>query len=188
VFSADLYSSEKVEKNPSIALVPLSGTYFIPGDFATINDAAFATLVIGFVWYNPKVFGTIWMNETGMTEERAKQGNMLKIFGFTFLFSLMISFATPGLVIHQMGAFGMIGGDEAKALPSYAAFLADYGDKFRTFKHGALHGLLSGLFIALPIIGVNAMFDQKSWKYIFITAGYWTVTLIVMGAIICGWK
>lgn len=152
--------------------------------------AALATLLVGFVWYNPKVFGTVWMRESGMTEEKAKQGNMLKIFGFTILFSLMISFAVPSLVIHQMGALAMVGGpnEVGKALPSYAAFLADYGNEFRTFKHGALHGFISGLFIAFPIIGINAMFDQKSWKLIFITSGYWIVTLTIMGAIICGWK
>ena len=31
-------------------------------------------------------------------------------------------------------------------------------------------------------------FDQKSWKLLFINAGYWIVTLTIMGAIICGWK
>lgn len=156
----------------------------------SILVAALATLVVGFVWYNPKVFGTIWMRESGITEEKAKQGNMLKIFGFTILFSLMISFIVPTLVIHQMGALGMVGGpnEASKALPSYSAFMADYGDAFRTYKHGALHGFMTGLFIAFPILGVNAMFDQKSWKLLFVTAGYWIVTLTIMGAIICGWK
>ena len=84
----------------------------------------------------------------------------------------------------------MIGGpmliDSAK--PSYAAFMADYGDAFRTYKHGALHGFISGIFIALPIISINGLFEQKSWKYMAIQAGYWTTILTVMGSIICGWK
>ena len=46
--------------------------------------------------------------------------------------------------------------------------MADYGDAFRTFKHGALHGTIAGIFIALPIIGTNALFERKSAKYIFI--------------------
>jgi len=94
----------------------------------------------------------------------------------------------PAIVIHQMGALGMVGGDPSKALPSYTAFLADYGDAFRTFKHGALHGCMSGLFIALPIVAINGLFEQKSWKYIAVTAGYWITILTIMGAIICGWK
>ncbi|HQF48620.1 MAG TPA: DUF1761 domain-containing protein, partial [Flavobacterium alvei] len=93
-------------------------------------------------------------------------------------------------VIHQMGTLGMIGGPDfiASAKPSYAAFLADYGDAFRTFKHGALHGFMSGIFLALPIISINGLFEQKSWKYMAIQSGYWIVIMTIMGAIICGWK
>ncbi|GAA4049329.1 DUF1761 domain-containing protein [Flavobacterium chungnamense] len=159
-------------------------------NFYAVFAAAFSSLVVGFIWYNPKVFGSIWMNETGMTEEQAQKGNMLKIFGLTFVYSLMLAFLMSALVIHQFGALGMIGGPDfiATAKPSYAAFMADYGDNFRTFKHGALHGFMSGLFLGLPIIAINSLFEQKSWKYIAITAGYWTVIMTVMGAIICGWK
>jgi hypothetical protein len=160
----------------------------MPFNFYAVLVAALSSFVVGFIWYNPKVFGTIWMKESGMTEEKAKNGNMAKIFGLTFVFSFLLAFIMPALVIHQMGALGMVGGDPSKALPSYTAFLADYGDAFRTFKHGALHGCMSGLFIALPIVAINGLFEQKSWRYIAITAGYWITILTVMGAIICGWK
>jgi hypothetical protein len=63
-----------------------------------------------------------------------------------------------------------------------------YGNNFRTFKHGALHGTLAGIFIGLPIMGINAMFERKSWKYIFINAGFWALCLCLMGGIICAWK
>jgi Protein of unknown function (DUF1761) len=162
----------------------------MPFNFYAVLVSSLVTLLIGFVWYNPKVFGTIWMNETGMTEEKAQQGNMLKIFGLTIFYSLLLSLTVPSLVIHQMGALGMIGGPEfiETAKPSYAAFMADYSDSYRTYTHGALHGLLSGIFFVLPITAVNGLFEQKSWKYILINAGYWTVSLTIMGAIICGWK
>ncbi|GGC77704.1 hypothetical protein GCM10011508_01430 [Flavobacterium lutivivi] len=162
----------------------------MPFNFLAVIVAAFVTLLMGFIWYHPKVFGTIWMNETGMTEEKAKQGNMAKVFGLTIFYSLLLSFMMPVLVIHQFGALGMIGGPDfiATAKPSYAAFMADYGDAFRYFKHGALHGLMTGIFFALPITAINALFEQKSWKYILINAGYWMVTLTIMGGIICAWK
>lgn len=150
--------------------------------------AAISALVVGFIWYNPKVFGNAWMQAAGMTDEQVKGGNMVKIFGLALIFAFLLATALPGIVIHQMGVFSLIGGDPSVALPSYEAFIADYSDAFRTFKHGALHGVLTGVFIALPIIGTNALFERKSAKYIFINAGYWIVTLGVMGAIICGWK
>ncbi len=152
--------------------------------------AAFSSFVVGFIWYNPKVFGTIWMKEAGITEEQSGKGNMLKIFGLTFIYSLMIAFLMPTIVIHQMGAMSMVGGPSlvGTAKPSYLAFIADYGDAFRTYKHGALHGFILGLFIASPIISINGLFEQRSWKYMAIQAGYWISILTIMGAIICGWK
>ncbi|WP_159018784.1 DUF1761 domain-containing protein [Algibacter sp. L3A6] len=150
--------------------------------------AAISALVVGFVWYNPKVFGTIWMKETGLTEESMKGANMAKIFVLAFIFAFLLAMTMMQMSIHQTGALSLVGGDPSKALPSYAAFMVDYGNHFRTYKHGALHGVLAGVFVALPILGTNALFERKSAKYIFINAGYWIVTLGVMGAIICGWK
>lgn len=157
-------------------------------NFAALFIAAIVTLVTGFIWYSPKVFGTIWMKENNLTQEELRKGNMLKIFGLTYIFSLMITMTLMSLTIHQSGAIGMVGGppmlDSAK--PSFAAFMADYGMAYRTFKHGALHGFMSGLFFAFPLIGINGLFERKSWKYIFIHAGYWILTLTLMGGIICG--
>jgi Protein of unknown function (DUF1761) len=159
-------------------------------NFLAILVAALATLIVGFVWYNPKVFGTIWMHGAGLTPEETEKGNMLKIFGLTFIYSFMLAFMMSVLVIHQMGALGMIGGPDfiATAKPSYAAFMADYGDAFRTYKHGALHGFMSGVFLALPIIAINGLFERKSWKYMAVQAGYWIVNMTIIGSIICGWK
>jgi hypothetical protein len=150
--------------------------------------AAVSALFVGFIWYHPKVFGNAWMQATGMTEEDVKGGNMLKIFGLALFFAFLLSTALPGIVIHQMGVLSLVGGDPSVALPSYNAIMADYGDAFRTFKHGVLHGVLTGVFIALPILGTNALFERKSAKYILINAGYWIVTLGLMGGIICAWK
>jgi len=158
-------------------------------NWIAIFVSALATLVVGFVWYNPKVFGTVWMKETGLTQEELQKGNMLKIFGLTYFFSLLIVITEMSLSIHQSGAIGMIGGDLKinEALPSFKAFMADYGTAFRTFKHGALHGFISGLFFAFPMIAINGLFERKSWKYIWIHAGYWIVTLTIVGSMVCGW-
>lgn len=151
--------------------------------------AALSTFVVGFIWYNPKVFGTAWMKAEGLTEEQLKKGNMAKIFGLSFVFAFIAGFMiVPVAVIHQFGAFSMTGGDPEHAKASYSAFMADYGTAFRTFKHGAFHGTFLGLFLAFPVIAINGLYSHKPWKLIFITAGYWVVTLAIMGGIICGWS
>ena len=110
---------------------------------------------------------------------------MLLTMLMAFIYAFFISFVLQFLVIHQTGALGMVGGNADKALPSYSAFLADYGTAFRTFKHGALHGFMTGLFFCLPVIGVGALFERRSWKYTLIAGGYWVVTGTIMGGIIC---
>ncbi|WXT98882.1 DUF1761 domain-containing protein [Seonamhaeicola sp. MEBiC1930] len=156
-------------------------------NYLAIIVAALVPLVLGFIWYNPKVLGTAWMKESGVTEEKMKGANMPVIFGISLLLSIMLAFFIQGIVIHQMGAFSLTGGDVANALPSYEAFMNDYGSAFRTFKHGALHGFIAGLFFVFPIMATNGMYERKSWKLTFINVGYWTLTLMIMGSIICGW-
>lgn len=150
--------------------------------------AAISTLVVGFIWYNPKVFGTIWMRESGTTEEKMKGANMVLIFGMSLLYAFMIAMILQMLTIHQFGALGMVGGDPALAKPSYTEFMSDYGSAFRTFKHGALHGFMTGLFLALPMVDTSALYERRSFKYVLISGGFWIVCFTIMGGIICGWK
>lgn len=159
-------------------------------NFLALFLAALSTLVVGFIWYNPKVFGTVWMKESGVTEDKMKGTNMLFLFMFSLIYAFLISFVIQFLVIHQTGVVGMIGGPDLipTAKPSYNAFMADYGNEFRTFKHGALHGFMSGLFLALPIIGTNSLYERRSFKYVLIVGGFWIVCFTIMGAIICGMK
>ena len=50
---------------------------------------------------------------------------------------------------------------------------------------GLYMDFIAGLFFALPIIGVISLFERKGFKYIAIHAGYWTLTLTLMGGILC---
>lgn len=157
-------------------------------NFLALLVAAISTLLVGFVWYHPKVFGTIWIKESGTSEEKMKGSNMALIFGMAVFYAFLIAMVLQTLTIHQFGAIGMVGGDVSLAKPSYTAFMADYGTTFRTFKHGVLHGFITGLFLALPMIGTNALFERKSYKYTLINGGFWIVTFMLMGGILCAWQ
>ena len=66
-------------------------------------------------------------------------------------------------------------------------FMSKYGDRHRSFGHGAIHGTFAGLFGALPILGTNALFERKGFKYIAVNVGYWIITLALMGGLMCAW-
>lgn len=155
-------------------------------NFLAILVAALVPMVLGFLWYGPVLFQNAWMKESGMTEEKMKSGNMAVIFGVSFLMAIVIAFFTNFLVIHETGVFGMTEGQmEGETVK---AFMAEWAGRYRSFGHGALHGGMAGVMFVLPIIAIIGLFERKSWKLIFINAGYWIVVLAIMGSIISGWK
>jgi hypothetical protein len=149
---------------------------------------ALIPLVVGFVWYSPKVFGNSWMKINGFTEDDLKGQNMLKVFLITYFLGLLFSTAAMVMTIHQMGYTSIFADDNT---PETAAmiqdFLAKYGHKYRSFGHGAVHATIFTLFLILPVIAINAMFERRGWKYIAIHTGYWLVTFILIGGIICAY-
>ena len=159
-------------------------------NFIAVLIAAVVPMVMGFIWYNPKVFGTAWMAASGMTPEKAKQSNMAVVFGVSFIMSLMLAFFMQPMVIHQFhlgSLFYKLPVEDATTPEGalYKQVMDLLGGSWRTFKHGALHGFIGGLFLALPLMCTNALFEGKGFKYIMINAGYWIVTMMIMGGIIC---
>lgn len=123
--------------------------------------AAIIPLAVGFVWYNEKVFGKAWMESTGIKKEDAKKANMVTIFGVSFVMYLLLAW----YMIYNVDGPGQEG---------------DYD----SFKHGAYHGVLIAILVAMPVIVVNGLFERKKWKYMLITIGYWLVSMILMAGVI----
>jgi hypothetical protein len=159
-------------------------------NLAIIALAALIPLVVGFIWYHPKILGTAWMNAAGLTEEKLKGANMALIFFLVFIFSFLIGLAIISIVIHQGHVYSILVKTPGFGVPGSPVqtmlenFMRDYGQNFRTFKHGVFHGVLFTIFFAFPLIGINALFERRGFKYIFIHSGYWLVTIALMGGVI----
>ena len=147
--------------------------------------AAFSSLIIGFIWYHPKVFGNAWMKEIGFTNEDTKDFSIIKTLGVSFIYAVFISITLQFLVIHQWGVFSSQAAIKEVDPSIYQNFMDVFGHTYRTFKHGALHGFLTGLFFAIPLVGTSALYEKRSFKYVLISGGYWLACFIVMGGIIC---
>lgn len=123
--------------------------------------AALIPMVVGFIWYHKALFGNAWMVSVGMTEEKARSGNMAVTLGVCFVMSFLLAF----FILNNVDAPGQEG-------------------EFDSFKHGAFHGVLIGLFVAMPVMVTNALFEMKSWKNMLINIGYWVVTMALMGGVL----
>lgn len=120
--------------------------------------AALATFAIGSIWYSPVLFAKAWMKELGLTVENMGKPNMLKTFGGSFLLMLVMSF-------------------------NLAAF---YGGKL-DWQEGMIYGALTGIGWVAAAIGINFLFEQRSFKIWLINAGYMAISFTVMGAILGAW-
>lgn len=160
-------------------------------NFLVIALAALIPLVIGAVWYNPKVLGTAWMNANGFNNDYKSKNKIGLIMLLSYVFNFFLGSMLMIIVIHQFGFFSTLMSDPTLTEVGsetyiYAQdFMERFGGNFRTFKHGAFHGIMFALFTVLPIVGTHALYESKSYKYVLIHLGYWTVSLALMGGVIC---
>ncbi|MBN2732540.1 MAG: DUF1761 domain-containing protein [Balneolaceae bacterium] len=134
-------------------------------DISTLNIwaillATVVAFITGGLWYSPLLFANIWMQEAGLNEERLNNANMGKIFGLAFIFILIMSFCL-------------------------AMFL---NDPAIDMAGGAFYGFLTGFSWISMALAVNSLYERKSWKYMLINGGYWTIVFTLMGLILGGWN
>ncbi len=53
---------------------------------------------------------------------------------------------------------------------------------------GATAGFLAGFGWVAMGIGIVSLFERRPWSYVLVNGGYLTVALVVMGAILGGWR
>lgn len=114
--------------------------------------------IIGGLWYGP-LFGKPWMKETNITEEGAKNSNMVKVFGTTIILNFIIAI-------------------------NLSAFLGPKPD----LVWGLMAGALAGVGWVSASLGIIYLFSQKSLKLFLIDAGYQTVIYTIMGGVLGVWK
>lgn len=156
-------------------------------NFLIIALSALIPLLIGFIWYNPKVFGTTWMNVCGLTEEKLQKGNMPLTFGLTYILSFFIAFSLMPIVIHSFSVASALGGFNMtpESAELYQQVLTHIGTSHLSFGHGVLHGTSIALLFVMPIMVINALFERKNFKYMAINVGFWIVSLALMGGVLC---
>ena len=144
-------------------------------NFLPIIVAAFIPILVGFIYYNPKVLGSAWMRELGKTEAELQEGsNMPLIMGASLLLSFFLSFGTNVVVelIHRnVDAAGEI-----------------LTQSTHTLGHGMFHGLILAVLFVIPALVIDGLFERKSWKLLLINSGYWILTIMLMSGLLDVWN
>lgn len=166
----------------------------------TYAIAALIPLFVGYIYYNKNVFGSAWAAMTGidMSNEEEMKKAMPKVMIISYIISFLMAFALSPFVIHQMGLFSLLQNSMGDLnYEEYAAKIAVSFDGvpvepnllwnglFRSFGHGALHGTMFGIFMALPMIITMGLYEKKPWKLMLINGGYWIINFALMGGFIC---
>ena len=131
---------------------------FPPINYWAVIVAAVSTFALGSLWYSPLMFEKPWMKELGFTKKGMGKPNMLKTFGIAFILMFIIAF-------------------------NLAAFIGTESD----WKSGMMAGALAGIGWVASAIGVNYLFERKSFRFFLINAGYLAVSFTIMGCILGAW-
>lgn len=159
-------------------------------NFLVLIGCAFIPFFVAFIWFHPKVFGgETWKKVANLTDEQnQKQIKPLQL-GVSILLNFLLAFGVFLITVHHTHVLALTGPDvDAFKGGSALAFMQEYGDNFRTWQHGISHGLVIGLFFfVVPILGYAVIFERKSMKYLFVNAGFWGISLVIMACIISKW-
>jgi pimeloyl-ACP methyl ester carboxylesterase len=119
-------------------------------------SATIIAMIIGYIWYHPSVFGTVWARVTNLSPASV---NSVKAKN-TFLSTFPIIF----IIAANIAAF-------CKHL--------GYNDPTRAFLIGYDLGLIACLLLA-----VQFLYEQRNLTHYAITAGYVLVSMGAMGLVI----
>lgn len=127
--------------------------------FLPILAAALASMVIGYVWYDPHVFGAVWMRLLNVTPEMAEKAKRRRQ-----LYTLLALLASM-VVAYVMNYFGIAWG-------------------VYTLSGGAELGLWCWVGFVAPTFLSQVLWEQKQLQLFYISALYWLVSFVAMGMIL----
>nr|WP_277349355.1 DUF1761 domain-containing protein [Pseudoflavitalea sp. G-6-1-2] len=130
--------------------------------------AGISALVMGGIWYSPALFGRVWMKENHLTIEELRKSNKGRIFGWSFVLSLIVA-----------SNMGMLLADPVSHIEG--------AQQSMRLLEGVLAGCGTGVGV-FAFVAVIGLFEMKSSRHIFINGGYCILASALMGAIIGAWR
>lgn len=120
--------------------------------------AAVSSFLLGGLWYSRALFGALWNREAGRGEKKAGGSHPARVFGVSFLFSLIAAFA-------------------------FAIWLGPDPE----LRNAVIQGLVVGSCIVATSFGINYQFANRSFLMWLIDGGYHTVQFGLFGLVLALW-
>ena len=124
-------------------------------NFVAVLGAAIASMVVGFVWYSPVLFGNLWMKLS--KKKMDAKGNPTKAYMTAFAGAIVAAYVLAHII-------------------SYAGAV--------TLMDGAFAGFWAWLGFIATTETVNAVFDEKPMQLVALGLGHHLLSFLVMGAVL----
>ncbi len=128
--------------------------------WAAVVVAAFVPMVVGALWYSPLLFAQPWMRAIGKTSDDLRGGNA-RYYVLAAVAAFLMSYALAR-IIRWADADGVVS--------------------------GGLIALLAWTGFVATTSAVNSAFAGRPRNLWLIDAGYYLVSLLLMGAILGTWE
>ncbi len=125
-------------------------------------------VVLGTLWYGP-LFGKAWMRIVGIKKPDEMTPAIKRTMMRSYTLSLITSFGMAYVLAHVL---------------YYTTAIT----RVAGVNTGVQVALWSWIGFVVPATIGSVLWEDRPWKYWFITAGYYLVTLIVMGVILAVWQ
>lgn len=120
--------------------------------FLGILIAGITGMAIGFVWYHPRVFGTLWMRLSGISPEQVSGGRRAQ---WATLLGFVASLIMASILYFQVFT-------EEGSLKMFA------------------HASWLWVGFVVPVLLNSVLWERKSLKLYAINIGYWLVVMLAM--------
>jgi hypothetical protein len=145
-------------------------------NFIALICAGIMPMLMGFIYYHPKVMGNSWMKANGFTLEIIGKGPKPVLYLLALVCSFLLAFFLWGWTT---GAGGV---------DTFQVTDPVDGHSYVTFQHGVFHGVAFTLMVLLPIFVTMKIFEMRKWSWAFVNIGYWGITIILMCGILSAWR
>ncbi len=125
------------------------------------------SVILGTLWYGP-LFGKAWMASVGISKPDVITPDIKKMMVRSYIIVLITSFIMNYVLVSSI-IMGM-------------AYFNSSG-----ISGGLMAGFWNWIGFIVPVSLGPVLWENRTWKYWFITAGYYLVLLLINGAILAAW-